>query len=239
MKQLLTYFLLIPFLLAGSDFSETRTLNLSAGGIKKLSIDCGSGFLKVNGKAGLQAIEVTAEIVSQYESTNRIKKLIKDHLILTLERRGSTAHLTSKFEGVRSFFSGHGDIQINLTVEIPEIMNLDIHDGSGTTDIANVTGKLKLDDGSGETNIENVQGDVDIEDGSGSLTIKKIAGNVEIEDGSGSIGINDVSGDVVVDDGSGSITIRNVGQDVIIHESGSGGVSISDVRGKIFRYDED
>ena len=253
------YFLLVltPFLLFGSDYSDARNLNLSADGIDQLKVDCGSGFLKLSGKPGLKSILVKAEITSQHESEARIKKLVEDYMVLTLEQHGSTAKLTSKFESVHSFFGGHGDVQINLTVEVPEKMDLDIHDGSGSILIKDITGRLKLDDGSGETEIDNITGDVDVEDGSGSLKItqingnlevddgsgeidiRQITGNVEIEDGSGSIDVDDVTGDVDVDDGSGSIDIRNVGKDVIIRESGSGGVSISDVRGKIYRHDKD
>jgi hypothetical protein len=62
---------------------------------------------------------------------------------------------------------------------------------------------------------------------------------LEIDDGSGSMTVADVKGSVTMEDGSGSIDIDRVGKDVIIEESGSGGVHIGKVDGRVIRRDRD
>ena len=57
-------------------------------------------------------------------------------------------------------------------------------------------------------------------------------------DGSGTIFIQQVGGTVKIDDGSGSIHIDGVEKDVIIEDSGSGGLDIRNVKGKVYRDDD-
>lgn len=167
----------VLLLLAASAFSfETaKTLTLPADGLRQLRVDSGAGRLKITGVDSLTAIEVTAEIYARGESEKNMADFIKDHVELSLEKRGDRAVLMSDIQGhVHLFFSG--DAGINLTVRVPKSLALEIDDGSGSITVA---------------------------------------------------------------DGSGSIDIDRVGKDVIIEESGSGGVHIGKVDGRIIRHDRD
>jgi len=62
-----------------------------------------------------------------------------------------------------------------------------------------------------------------------------VTGGLRIDDGSGSMTITGIGGSVTVDDGSGDIEIDDVGGDVILESTGSGGVSIGFVRGRVIR----
>lgn len=216
--------------LAGAD--KTEKLNLAAGGIDRLEIDCGSGFLHITGKAGLSEIRVTAEI--EVDGGRDVDEFIERNVTLRLEKRGNRAFLESKVDN--SFFSNRNAV-INLTVEVPQPMALDINDGSGSIEIRDIEGDIILDDGSGSLTIERVRGRVEIEDGSGSIDIDDVEGDLEVDDGSGSLTIRRISGSVEVTDGSGSITIDTVSKDVYIRESGSGGLSIDNVSGKVRKRD--
>ena len=64
MKVLYLFMLLLIVNLCNgrADYSETRTLNLSAQGINDFEIDCGAGSLEIVGIEGAKEIVVKAEI---------------------------------------------------------------------------------------------------------------------------------------------------------------------------------
>lgn len=215
---------------AALTFEKVKDLSLDAEGIQKLKIECGSGFLKVTGKES-RVIEVRAEIIRRGKDDKDADEYIQNNVILKLEREGSQAVLISKFKN--KLFTGSR--VINLTVNVPENIDIDVNDGSGEISIQNITGDIDVDDGSGTIAIDDIRGNVKIDDGSGTLSVRKVEGNVSIDDGSGTIDVAGVSGTVIVDDGSGSIRIEGVGGDVHIKDDGSGSLSIRDVKGKVIK----
>jgi DUF4097 and DUF4098 domain-containing protein YvlB len=225
----LFFFLCTSFTFA---YKDVRNLSLSAKGIDELEIDCGAGFLKVNGQKGLTEIKVEAEIVLEGKSEKSAEEFIQKYLKLSLKKRGSRAVLTSGFESYRSLFSFSNKL-INLTVSIPVDMDLDVDDGSGYIRIEDIAGNLIIDDGSGSIEIVNAKGNVDVDDGSGEINIEGVSGDVSVDDGSGSIFIRNIGGNVTVRDGSGSITIDGVEKDVYIPSDGSGSVRVNNVKGKV------
>jgi hypothetical protein len=242
------------------EYIEEKNLNLSTEGIEILNIDCGAGFLKVKGIDELKNIEVHAEIIIKRVDKDEAEEIIEKYIELSLEKKGENAFLKAGLDYSGSFFDrlfGESpQVLINLTVNIPKGMSLDVDDGSGFIDIRNVEGKVDLDDGSGETLMEYIKGNVYVEDGSGELELVEIQGNVEIDDGSGELVLKNITGDVSVDDGSGEIIVENidgtikiddgsgsinidgVSGDVIILEDGSGSVSTNNVSGKVVRSDD-
>ncbi len=237
-KLLLILIVTIVLLLAVSLFSfdTSKTLTLPAEGLRELRIDSGAGRLNVTGVDSLTAIEVTAEIYVGGESEKDMADFIKDHVELSLEKRGDRAVLASHIEGhFHLFFSG--DARINLTVRVPKSLAIEIDDGSGDMTVEDIAADVSIEDGSGGIRIERVAGNLRIEDSSGELEVEDVGGDVSIDDGSGSLTVSDVKGNVTIDDGSGSIDVDRVGKDVIIEESGSGGVHIGKVDGRVIRHD--
>jgi DUF4097 and DUF4098 domain-containing protein YvlB len=226
------------FLMSSLAFSaqEVKNLKLPAEGITKLEINCGAGFLKVQGVEGLKAIEVKAEIYAQGVSEKEMNKFIEDHIKLTLESKGSGAVLVSEVKE-HSFFSFR-EATIDLTVNIPKKMDLNVDDGSGLIEIGNITGNLYIDDGSGGMEVENIQGDLRIDDGSGDIEVKGITGDVEIDDGSGPITVMNVGGSVTVDDGSGDIDVDGVGKNLILKDTGSGDVNFKNIKGQVIKPED-
>ena len=229
------------------------TLNLEAAGIKTFEIECGSGYLKIQGVEGLTRIEVDATLVVKGIAEEDLEEFKSEYVDLSLEKRGNKAVLFSK---IKSGFSisnliKHKEARINLDVRIPKNLELDIEDGSGSIEISAVNGGIELEDGSGSILLEDIGGSVSIEDGSGATVVENIGGNFEIHDGSGeikvskvegdvsvddssgTIGIYDVKGSVEVEDGSGSIVIDGVAKDVWIKSAGSGSLTIRNVNGKV------
>lgn len=238
--------LLLPLFLFTSllsgEYTTEKKLTLDADNIETLKIDCGAGYLKVKGVQNATTIEVEANIYVSHLDKEEADEFIEKRVYLFLEQRGRQAYLESGYNSKKSLwgkvFDDHPEVRIDLTVTVPQKMDLRVDDGSGYILIENIVGSVDLDDGSGETTLRDIQGDVWIDDGSGELHVTNIDGDVEIDDGSGEIVVRDVKGDVRVDDGSGSIKISGVEKDVIIGDDGSGHVDITDVKGRVVRHDD-
>lgn len=218
----------------GFSFEKIERLSLSAAGIDKLVVDCGSGFLHITGEESLRSIEVEAEIIVKGKRDRDMKDYVAENVRLSLNKRGSRAVLVSMFENRFPNISFRERV-INLTVKVPKNMDVEVDDGSGEIMIAQINGNIQIDDGSGEIHIRDIRGDVDIDDGSGTVDVRSVDGSVTVDDGSGTIEIIDIGESVEVSDGSGSITIDGVGGDVIIKDEGSGSLRIQNVKGRVVK----
>ena len=245
--------LLFSTALFAKDFDFNRKLVLSADGLKKFSVDCGAGFLVVEGSAAKE-IKVDVEIVIDGVNKSKAQKIAKESLNLSLEKNGSRGVLVCKFDNL-SWTNALSGINIlaNVTVNMPASLFLDVEDGSGSMEIRGIKNDVQIHDGSGSIIVDQIKGNLEIDDNSGNVTIREITGNLYIEDGSGGIDIEDVEGDIKIDDGSGSmeirdikgnvrirdgsgsITVNGVTENVTIREAGSGGLSIRNVDGKVYR----
>jgi DUF4097 and DUF4098 domain-containing protein YvlB len=214
-------------------FETTKSLELSAQDIKRLEIQAGAGSLTATGREGLAAIEVKAEIVARHVRDEDMAGFLKDRIELTLEKRGDVAVLVGRVRDRFRLF-GFDDAVINLTVLVPKAMPLEIDDGSGSLAVADLAA-VTIEDGSGSIRIDRIAGEVRIDDGSGGIEINDVGGDVTVDDGSGEIIIRRIGGTVTVDDGSGSIDIEGVEKDVRLINTGSGGVDVSSVKGRVVR----
>jgi hypothetical protein len=256
MKKIILFVLLlfVAGLTVNYAAQSRESLTLAAADLKTMRIDCGAGYLKLQGVDGLEQIEVSAVLDVRGIADNELAAFKKEYVTLKLEKIAGRAELTATIESgfslARLFGEGH-DARINLDIRVPRRLTLDIDDGSGDMDIRDIDGNLKLEDGSGDIHLTNIRGQVKIDDGSGDMVLAKISGMLEIEDGSGDIELNDagsdvdiedgsgqinlnrILGSVTVDDGSGDIVIDGVEKDVTIDEAGSGDVEISNVKGRV------
>ena len=211
------------------NYTEVRDLTLQSAGLTEFVIDAGSGSLVVTGIDGAAEIMVTATIIIEDKNEKDALKLIEKRLDLQLERDGDRAELKS---GFNSSWHWDGNAAIDLDVRMPAGIALNVDDGSGSTTISGVMGDVLVDDGSGSIHVTNA-GSVTVDDGSGSITVSAASGDVHIIDGSGTIEIQGVGGSVRIEDGSGHIRVEDVEKDLIIEDDGSGGVTLSNVRGSV------
>jgi hypothetical protein len=234
-KSKITFFVLFAFCLSWAfSFEKTDRMSLSAQGVDKLVVDCGSGFLTVTGEDSLRSIEVEAEIIVKGKRDEDIAEYVKNNIKLELKKQGSRAILVSLFKNTFPNINFRTRL-INLTVRLPKNMAVEVDDGSGEIKIAHIDGDLRIDDGSGEIVVHDILGNVEIDDGSGTVEVRNIAGSVTIDDGSGTIEITDVGKNVKLSDGSGSIYIDGVVGDVSIKEDGSGSCRIKNVGGNVIK----
>jgi hypothetical protein len=238
MKKIIFFVLLLFVAGLTADYAAQKreSLTLAVVDLKILSIDCGAGYLKVQGVDGLEQIEVSAVLDVRGIADNELAAFKKEHVTLKLERVAGQAELIAKIESgfsLAGLFGDSHDARIDLDIRVPRRLALEIDDGSGDTDIRDCDGNLKLADGSGDIRLTNIRGQVEIEDGSGDIELNDAGNDVDIDDGSGEINLNRILGSVYIEDGSGDIVIDGVEKDVTIDEAGSGGVEISNVKGKV------
>jgi len=197
---------------------ETRELQTRIADGGRFEIDAGAGSLTLNGDENADAIQVRAEI---YQTT------ANDDYTLTLDLRdGNRARLVADAASTLG-----GSDRIDLSITVPEMLNVTIVDGSGSIRVEGLIGGLDIDDGSGSIRVSTIQGSVVVEDGSGSIVVTGVSGNVSIDDGSGSISIKDAGGKVSVSDGSGSIDVDGA-DDFELVDDGSGSVSTRNIRSR-------
>lgn len=207
------------------DCSKTaqRQARIELDGVRRIVLDAGAGELRVTGRADTTVLE--AEGTACASSEARLEDVQIFH-----EKRGDVLHLWTDRSQQPEIRIGWVDdtSRLDLTVQVPSNLPIDIEDGSGDALIKSVS-TLRLEDGSGELDLADLRGDVTIDDGSGSLIVVGVDGKVTVEDGSGEVEITGVKNDVTVEDGSGDVTIHQIGGAVEITEDGSGDLDITGV----------
>ncbi len=201
-------------------FNATSEDTIKADGVRLLEIDARAGLLRVEGQSGSKTISVEAEACAT-------RKNLLEEVEWRMERSGDRIRLAVDLPDPRN----NNYAVLNLVVEIPRGLDLDVRDSSGSIVIADA-GAVRVRDSSGSLEIDGADGSVIVDDSSGSLSVEDVSGHVEIRDGSGSIKVENVRGSVrVAEDGSGSIDIDEVEGDVEIGNDGSGSISVADVGG--------
>ncbi len=234
------------FLVAGSveatcSHKADRTGEADTSGVRRVVIDAGAGDLVVHGTAKAAKVLVRGEACAS--SAAQLDKV-------QVETRRSGDTVTIRVDIEKAGAGWNNEAWLDLDIEVPDTMELEIEDGSGDTVLRNL-GKVRFEDGSGDVEVDQVaslklvdgSGDVEIdnsgelvlEDGSGDLVVRQCSGDVLIEDdGSGEINVKGVKGSVRVrSDGSGSIYVADVGGDFTVDDDGSGDIEHSNVRGKV------
>lgn len=231
------------------DVTAPRNAVVSAAGARVIRVETGAGFLNINGRTGINEVRVHGVASA---SSRRLLNEIR----LIAERRGDIVLIKMDVpDQNRSFWDMlHGDWRqmLDLTIDVPVTVPLDVADGSGEVKIKG-TGPVTLSDGSGDLELSGITGNVRITDGSGNIVVAGVDGDVNIDDGSGNIDANNVTGNFTVgsdgsgnidvsgvsgtmrveDDGSGTIHVNRVGGDFIVSEKGSGTIDYETVKGSV------
>lgn len=211
---------------AGNDCRATKplSLELDADGAGSLEIVARAGALVVEGSDTSTTVSVDATACASSEP-------LLERIRLDSGRRGDRLWIEADLP--ESYVGWRGSSRLDLVVTVPSRLDLRIGDGSGPIDVRRV-GRLDIEDGSGEIEIADVDGPLHLEDGSGGIDIRGVGGDVVLWDGSGSVRLRDVEGDVrIPEDGSGEIEIAEVRGGVEIGDDGSGGIRIRDVTGTV------
>ena len=210
-----------------AEFTAPREATASTAGARRIVVAAGAGSLRIEGKRGLTEVRARG---TAWASSRRVLDEIK----LVATRRGDVVELRTDIPEHEGRNWDDFQAGIDLVVEVPDSLALDVEDGSGSLEIRNV-GALDVRDGSGEMTIEHVGGSLTIRDGSGTVRVDDVRGAVEIPaDGSGTLEIRRVAGSVRIDSkGSGSVDVDDVAGSFTVRSKGSGSVTYRNVQGAV------
>jgi hypothetical protein len=202
-----------------------REERVDASGVTRLRVLAAAGSLRIDGRAGAGAVVVRGTACASRAS-------VLDDIRLRAARSGSEVTVEALIPESSGWLSW-GEQRLDLVLEVPAGVTVDVEDGSGSVHIRNVAA-ASVNDGSGEMVLEGIAGQVRISDGSGGITVRDAGSVLVEEDGSGGIDVSGIRGDVRVrDDGSGSISVRDVAGDFTVDDDGSGGIHYATVQGRV------
>jgi hypothetical protein len=206
------------------EYEVDRELSVELSGASLLSVEVGAGSLRVEGRAGIDEVRAVGHVCASDQR-------FLDDLTLSVERDGSEIILSAHYPE-HANWRGNRTARIDLVVEMPLGMAVDVDDSSGSLEVAG-SGDLRIQDSSGSIRVRGVDGALFIEDSSGGIEVEDVSGDVEIRDGSGGIDIREIDGSVRLEDGSGGIDVSRVGGDFTVARDGSGGIRHSGVEGRV------
>ncbi len=211
----------VPAIAEDCDHVAPREETIDASGVELIEIDASAGYLRIVGEEG------SGEVRAQGEACASSESLLEDIRLVT-RRSGSRIRIIAEIPDSSSW--GRSTARLDLDIEVPADIPLEIDDGSGSIEVRHVA-STEIDDGSGSIEVEDVTGDLQIDDGSGGIQATGVTGEVRISDGSGEIDLRQVGSVMIEDDGSGEIEISGVASDVMVRSDGSGSISVRDVDG--------
>lgn len=218
---------LVPLLaLRAQEVTAPRTATVPAAGAQRIEVIGRAGWLRIEGKSGLSEVRVRG--TARASSRARLEEIR-----LIAEVKSGVIYVEADIPEHRGGWRDDDDYYqaLDLAIEVPSQLPLDVEDGSGDIEIRNV-GALELQDGSGEVIVEHVGGRLRVKDGSGEVRITDVKGDVDVDDGSGELEIRDVQGAVDVGSkGSGELRITDVAKSVHVGSKGSGTVDVSRIGG--------
>jgi hypothetical protein len=217
----------LPAAALAQDYDAPRTATVNASGATLVRIEARAGNLRVTGRTDITEVRVRGTARS---SSRGILEDIK----LEATRNGTEVTVRAVIPEFRDSGWDNDQALLDLVIETPAKLPLDIDDTSGDMTVESVSAKVRIEDNSGNIRVRDT-GDVWISDSSGGIDIRGVKGSVDIdEDSSGEIEVYDVTGSVHVGrDSSGSIDVSTVGGDFVVERDGSGSIDYDGVKGKV------
>lgn len=222
-----------------------QTLDVSNSDL--LTIAAGAGDLVISGVAGTDEVRISGKVCASREDW------LDESRVETSP--GEQAHIgviLPSTDGNWSMWGNHYTY-IDLELQVPANLDLDIRDSSGDIEIEDVAA-VNVKDSSGDITINRASGDLIVADSSGDIRMTEVGGDITVisdssgdirgrhidgsvlveSDSSGDIRFTDVGKDMVVErDSSGDITVKSIGGDFKVLKDGSGDINSSDVMGQI------
>jgi DUF4097 and DUF4098 domain-containing protein YvlB len=207
-------------------YEKDIELTLDLDSSDSLAINAAAGDLEVRGVAGLDKAVINGRVCVSKQAW------LDDAQVETIA--GNRAQINVNLPAKSSGWSliGNSYARIDLVIEVPHDMTLEVKDSSGDASFHNVAA-IQLQDSSGDIEIEDSSGPISIRDSSGDIDIERIAGDFTVEsDSSGDINISEIGGTALVKkDSSGDIRFTHITHDAIVEVDSSGDISAKDIGG--------
>lgn len=233
------FLVLLAVLAAGSAYAwdckyeKNFDVSLDLADSEKLTIAAAAGDLEIVGHAGTTGARARGKVCASEQ------EWLEQAELITGDGRDASIMVSLPDSGNGWNWIGSRYVYMDLNIDVPATVALDIRDSSGDVEIEG-TGAVTLADSSGDIDIRNVTGDVLLEDSSGDIDLLAITGNVTVrQDSSGDIDGRGIEGAVLVEkDSSGDIRFEQVRDDFLVERDSSGDI-VADTIGGDFRVRQD
>lgn len=141
--------------------------------------------------------------------------------------------------GVTVRGKGNGlEVWADLTIAVPRGASLEVRNGVGEIQAADLAADLSLDVNSGAIAVRGLAGDLLADTGSGRVLARGITGELDLDTGSGEVELSDCDGSTIkVDTGSGKVVAENVQCRTLDVDTGSGSVKASRIQADEVKID--
>lgn len=211
----------------GCKFEKDIDLTLDVSASDVLAISAAAGDLDIVGVSGSAQAVIHGKACASKESWLEESGVSTS----TGQRAQINVNLPDASGNDWSLF-GNSYAWLDLHIEVPQELALEIKDSSGDMSLKN-TASAQIQDSSGDIDIEDARGPVSIRDSSGDIDIDELNGDLTIvADSSGDIYARDIKGSVLIkQDSSGDIRVSHVSENVVVERDSSGDISARDVGG--------
>ncbi|NIP19039.1 MAG: DUF4097 family beta strand repeat protein, partial [Xanthomonadales bacterium] len=174
---------------------------LDVDGSESLAIEAFAGDLEVTGISRSDEVRIRGRICASKKDwldETRIETSGGDRARIGVDM--------PNMESSWSLFGGNRYAYVDLVLEVPEDLALEIRDTSGDITLENTT-VASVEDSSGDIEISDARGALELRDTSGDVTLRGLAGDLTVlADSSGDLHGRDIDGAVtVLRDSSGDI----------------------------------
>ena len=247
------------FALRGADFAmfnvplvtataeEAKTLKVDAEKPVTLNVNDDAGDVSVVG-GDVKTVEVKI-VKTGYAATQSGAEEHLQNIKTEIKQNGNTITLTYKLDGPQT----RQVDTVDFIVTVPTETVVDIENGFGTVDVADVNGNVDIASDFGDVTVKNIKGSLTLENSSGEIqisnvdagtddvkldadfgriTLEKVNGkDITINSNSGALELNNVraTGDLFAKSDFGNLTFENGSAASVTLESSSGKVSITKV----------
>lgn len=201
-----------------------ETLDLAKSDL--LTINAAAGDLDIVGVSGTGQAVIRARVCASKE------EWLEDSNVITTPGNLAAIEVSLPNSDGGWLSLGSNYIWMDLIIEVPEDLALEVKDSSGDISLKNVA-VTQIKDSSGDIEVEKARDSLTISDSSGDIEINGANGDLTIEaDSSGDIEASDIQGSVLVmNDSSGDIEATDVTENFIVERDSSGDISAYDIGG--------
>src|SRR5690349_14734784 len=163
---ILTFAAVFPAAAFAQNYDEARNATVNASGATLVRVDARAGLLRITGRGDIGEVRVRG-------TARASSKRLLDDIKLEAVRNGNEVVVRAIMPDDDNRCCGWNDYEelLDLVIEVPATVPLDVNDTSGDMTIEGVWAKTRIEDSSGNIRVRDTRGDLWISDSSGGIDI--------------------------------------------------------------------
>jgi hypothetical protein len=192
---------------------------------KKFSVSPG-GTLTVN--TDIASVTVTGGSTNEVSIVGVMKGSERDISAFSLDAQSEAlgVKVVGKMDKSIWSFWRHMNLNVTLTITVPESYNVRVGTSGGDVAVGGVKGTINGETSGGDIHVQKIVGPVTMETSGGDVVAEEVKGNVHLETSGGDMRVRDVEGDVDVETSGGNVKVVKV-QGKVVAETSGGNMEIA------------